>query len=295
MSEQGPTPESDPTPPHGTPPADDPTVATPPPAPGAGAGSTSVFGDAPAAAGDPTVAVPPVAAATGAAAVGADPGGPGDPLDPGAAGDGGDGDGPWYTSAAVLVLAGLLGLGALVVIGMQVFGSGGDDPSSTKTALLAPKTAPTTSTTVATTESRCRAGDQQACDEFSDEQLDVLCNEGATAACQVLLARRGDGVPDQTTTIPVAPTDFQLCQQGDGPACSRLSDEDVSEICGQGVPAACDEQDSRFDEADYEVFVEECRNGVDAGCQKLTNEDLDILCDEGVGAACAERDSRSGE
>jgi hypothetical protein len=147
---------------------------------------------------------------------------------------------------------------------------------------------------VATTESRCRAGDQGACEAFSDDQLDVFCNEGVTAACQVLLSRQGDGVPDDTLPPP-APTDGELCQQGDAPACSRLSDQDVSEICGQGVQAACDEQDDRFGDDDYDLFMQQCRAGEDAGCQNLTNEDLVILCDEGNGAACSELDSRTGE
>jgi hypothetical protein len=193
-------------------------------------------------------------------------------------------------------LAVLLGLAAIAVIVILALDGTDGDSSLDKALSATTKSATTTtSTTVATTESRCRAGDQDACSEFSDEQLVLLCNEGATAACQVLLTRQDDGVPDETTTIPAAASDIDLCREGDAPACSRLSDADVSEVCGEGVQAACDEQDSRFDDGDYEAFVEECRNGIDAGCQNLRNDDLLVLCDEGVDAACAELDSRTGE
>ena len=42
------------------------------------------------------------------------------------------------------------------------------------------------------------AGDQVACDRLSDDLLESLCDngDGSLDACQVLLARQGDGVPD---------------------------------------------------------------------------------------------------
>lgn len=288
MSDQGTTP------PHGTPPVDEPTQAVPPSGAG-GAGPASVFGDEPSEGADPTVAVPAAAAAgasiTPSGGAGGS-GGSGGPDDPGAA-EGGDR--PWYAHPAAIAAAALLGIGAIVVILVLALG-GDDDPEPTiATGVPTTSTTSTTSTTaVATTESRCRGGDQAACDEFSDAQLEIFCNEGVAAACQVLLARQGDGVPDDTAPLP-APSDADLCRGGDAPACSRLSDEDVSEICGERVTVACDEQDRRFDDEQYAGFVEQCRNGIDAGCQLLRNEDLAVLCDEGNGAACAELDSRTGE
>ena len=122
-----------------------------------------------------------------------------------------------------------------------------------------------------------------------------LCDDGVTAACQVLLARQGDGEPDSTTSLVPAPNDEELCRQGDAPACGRLSDSAIAQLCGAGVQPACDEQNDRFDEGDVEFFREECRAGNDAGCQNLSNGDLADLCDEGYPAACAELDSRTGE
>lgn len=277
MSEQGPPPEGDPT------------VAVPPTDPDVGATSASVFGEPGDAAAEPTVVVPPVS-------------GPGEGTPPpGGGGDGPDGpegadeERPWYAHPAVLVLAGLIGVAAIALILVLVFRGDDDTRRSPTTTSTTTTSTTTTSTTVATTESRCRAGDQAACDEFSDSELQRLCDEGATAACQVLLSRQGDGIEPEPPAPEPAPSDFELCQGGDRGACSRLSTSDVSELCGMGVTVACEEADTRFGEGEYDQAVEDCRAGIDAGCQVLTNNDLAALCDEGVGAACAEIDSRTGE
>ncbi|MEL7208064.1 MAG: hypothetical protein AAGK32_07500 [Actinomycetota bacterium] len=315
MSASGPPSDPTPTPPSGTPPAaGDPTAATP--APGAES-SSSVFGDeAPAAGADPTVAVPPVpdpgqgtpppagataatvgAAAAGAtaaaAAGGAGAGGPGGPEDPTAGGE----DEPWYTHPAAITAAALLGIVAIIVILVLAFGGDDDDPPTTTTSSTTTTSTTTSTTAPQTRESRCRAGDQTACDEFGDDQLRVFCDEGVTAACQVLLARQGDGIPDDTTTtVQAAPSDTELCRGGDRPACDRLSEEEVVELCGQGSQAACDSAGDRVTDEQYQQALEDCANEIDSGCQLLSNEDLDIICDGGLNpVACTELDSRTGE
>lgn len=42
-------------------------------------------------------------------------------------------------------------------------------------------------------EAGCRDGDLEACVQLSDPTLQQICDEGQTAACQVVLSRTGDG------------------------------------------------------------------------------------------------------
>jgi hypothetical protein len=112
----------------------------------------------------------------------------------------------WYRRPAVLAVIGLLVLAAGVGIGLWL-SSGEDDGTQVDTTdtTVTPTVPPTTTapppTTVVTTTTasfadQCAAGDQVACDQLDDDQLDAFCDEGNVDACQVLLARQGDGVPD---------------------------------------------------------------------------------------------------
>ena len=69
------------------------------------------------------------------------------------------------------------------------------------TTTAAPPTTAVPTTTVlspADAEAACVAGDQLACDTLGDQRLRELCDggRGSVDACQVLLAREGDGIPD---------------------------------------------------------------------------------------------------
>lgn len=114
---------------------------------------------------------------------------------------------PWYRRPGVLaVLAlGVLGLGFGVGLLLAAGDNGNQVDTIDSTATTAPTTVPpptappstTPPTTAAlTAEERCGAGDQVACDELDDDQLQAFCDDGNVDACQVLLARQGDGVPD---------------------------------------------------------------------------------------------------
>ncbi|HYF46061.1 MAG TPA: hypothetical protein VD926_07610 [Acidimicrobiales bacterium] len=120
---------------------------------------------------------------------------------------------PWYRRVGLLAVLALVVLVGGLAVGLAL--AAGDDedgdsvategttttPTVASTTTLPPATtaapAPTT-TAEASAEERCAAGDQLACDELSDERLDELCDggDGNVDACQVLLARQGDGVPD---------------------------------------------------------------------------------------------------
>lgn len=271
---------------------DDPTQAVP--APGQGepppTGSSSVFDDpqgggAPGPDEAPTTAVPatPPPAGPGDGAPGG-PGGPGGPGD----GDGTDGefddfddDRAWYEKPATLVTAGIIGIASIIIILLLAFGGGDGDDDTDTTTTTSTTTTSTTTTAPETTESRCRAGDQEACDEFSDSQLEALCDEGVTAACQVLLSREGDGEVPPTTVAP-APSDTELCRDGDAGACTRLSDSQIEQLCNQGSQAACDEQDRRF----AQTPEGRCLQGDAAACEGLDPAVLEDLCNQGSQAAC---------
>ena len=111
----------------------------------------------------------------------------------------------WYRRPVVL---GALALFVLLAgVGAGLFLAGDDegtqvDTTDTTAASTAPPpaTAPPVTTNEATTTvdaaSLCADGDQGACDRLDDDQLETFCEEGNVDACQVLLARQGDGVPD---------------------------------------------------------------------------------------------------
>jgi hypothetical protein len=112
----------------------------------------------------------------------------------------------WYRRPGVLAAIGVLLLAAGVGVGLWL-SSEDDDGTQVDTTdtTVAPTVPPTTTapppTTVVTTTTvsfadQCAAGDQVACDQLDDDQLDAFCDEGNVDACQVLLARQGDGVPD---------------------------------------------------------------------------------------------------
>lgn len=114
--------------------------------------------------------------------------------------------GPWYrrpgllAALALLVLALGFGVGLLLAAGDD--GEQVDTTDTTVTSVAptvppttAPATTPPTTTTVEP-EVLCGAGDQVACDQLDDDQLQAFCDDGNVDACQVLLARQGDGVPD---------------------------------------------------------------------------------------------------
>lgn len=117
---------------------------------------------------------------------------------------------PWWRQPATLVVVALFVLAAGVGIGL-ILSSGDDDggrvsttdstdtvpPTTAPPTTLPPSTTAVTSTT-APARDRCLDGDQLACDELTDDELVELCDNGngSLDACQVLLARQGDGVPD---------------------------------------------------------------------------------------------------
>ncbi len=116
---------------------------------------------------------------------------------------------PWYRRPGVLaVLAvGVLALGFGVGLLLSSDDDDGDRVGTTgttapvTTAAPAPTTAvpPTTvtpTTVVVDDVAACEGGDQVSCDRLDDDQLQAFCDEGNVDACQVLLARQGDGVPD---------------------------------------------------------------------------------------------------
>jgi hypothetical protein len=119
---------------------------------------------------------------------------------------------PWYRRPANLLVLALFVLAAGVGIGLIVSADDDDgtDIDTTDTTDTAPATtaapptttAPPPPTTAVTTtvpiEDQCVGGDQEACDQLPDDRLDELCDDGhgSLDACQVLLARQGDGVPD---------------------------------------------------------------------------------------------------
>jgi sugar/nucleoside kinase (ribokinase family) len=123
---------------------------------------------------------------------------------------------PWWRQPSTLVVLALFVLAAGIGIGLIV--SSGDDgdgvsttgtaPPSTTSTTLAPTTTAVTSTT-APARDRCVAGDQEACDQLEDDELDELCDggNGSLDACQVLLAHQGDGVPDGTEVPPQGSAD----------------------------------------------------------------------------------------
>ncbi|MET0159224.1 MAG: hypothetical protein ABW279_07050 [Acidimicrobiales bacterium] len=113
---------------------------------------------------------------------------------------------PWYRRPGLLAALALLVLGLGFGVGLLLAaGDDGDQVDTTDTTVtsVAPTAAPTTApaTTPPTTnttepEDLCAAGDQVACDQLDDDQLQDFCDDGNVDACQVLLARQGDGVPD---------------------------------------------------------------------------------------------------
>jgi hypothetical protein len=123
---------------------------------------------------------------------------------------------PWWRQPSTLVVFALIVLAAGIGVGL-ILSAGDDDDGSGEeistattaapTTTVAPTTPPTTAAAPITTavtpttvpaRDRCVAGDQQACDTLTDEELDELCDggRGSEDACQVLLAHQGDGVPD---------------------------------------------------------------------------------------------------
>lgn len=119
-----------------------------------------------------------------------------------------DGVAPWYRRPrlvlvlAVVVLAAGVGLGLLLSSGddgdtvVDTVGTTGAPTTTAPPTTVAPP--PTTAAPPATTspEDGCAAGDQLACDRLDDATLDDYCQDGNEDACQVLLARQGDGIPD---------------------------------------------------------------------------------------------------
>lgn len=114
----------------------------------------------------------------------------------------------WYRRPGVLV--GLCVAVLVAGVGIGLFLAAGEDDDrnevdtvdTTVPTTSLPTTAPPPPTTVvppptAPFEDQCGEGDQVACDQLADDQLDVLCEEGNVDACQVLLARQGDGVTDE--------------------------------------------------------------------------------------------------
>lgn len=109
---------------------------------------------------------------------------------------------PWYrrpgvlAGLAVAVLAAGVGVGLFLAAGE---GDGGNEVDTVDTTVPTspPSTAlPPPTTTPASVEDQCGDGDQVACDQLTDDQLGALCDEGNVDACQVLLARQGDGATD---------------------------------------------------------------------------------------------------
>ena len=117
---------------------------------------------------------------------------------------------PWYRRPGVLAVVALLVLAAGVGIGLFLSADDDDGVDTVETAdstpdttvsTTAPPPPPTTAVTTTTSlsaEERCAVGDQEGCDELSTDRLRELCDEGQgnVDACQVLLAREGDGEPD---------------------------------------------------------------------------------------------------
>jgi len=115
--------------------------------------------------------------------------------------------GPWYrrpgllAALALLVLALGFGVGLLLAAGDD--GDQVDTSDTTVTVTTAPPETTVPSTTASTTSvagdvdlAACENGDQVSCDRLDDDQLQAFCDDGNVDACQVLLARQGDGVPD---------------------------------------------------------------------------------------------------
>ena len=114
----------------------------------------------------------------------------------------------WYRRPGVLaVLAiGVLGLGFGVGLLLSSGDDDGDRVGTTGTTAPVTTAAPTPTTTVVPTTvtpttlvddvAACEDGDQVSCDRLDDDQLQAFCDDGNVDACQVLLARQGDGVPD---------------------------------------------------------------------------------------------------
>jgi hypothetical protein len=111
----------------------------------------------------------------------------------------------WYRRPGVLVAFALGVLGVSVGVGLALAAIGGDDDqvdATAATVTTVPTTLPPPPTVAPVTSppalALCEAGDQEACDELDDEVLEELCfgrddDDRNEDACQVLLARQGDG------------------------------------------------------------------------------------------------------
>jgi hypothetical protein len=117
-------------------------------------------------------------------------------------------DTAWYRrpKALVAVAAVVLAIGLGVGFVLAADDDGTEVDTVGTTAATTPVAPATTAAAPATTappppattspEDGCAAGDQVACDRLDDDVLEEYCDDGNVDACQVLLARQGDGIPD---------------------------------------------------------------------------------------------------